>query len=411
MGFTRQAAVCLALVAVLDFGGHGTGTAAEPSPPVTLAKIPRASLSQTVGITAITVDYTRPALAGRALAAIARPGTLWAPGDGFLPRISFSRDVDFMGRPVAAGTYLLLAVPAATRWTIILNRDLYLTDLARYRPDLDVARAPADVAAALKRERLSFAFAELSDEAATLELGWGDVSVRMSIGVHTTAQIQTAIRELDGAWRWYAQAAVYMRDKRKDPRRALALIEQALALQENDENLRIRASLLIPATRPQRPTPTFEVAANPRRPAPAEPQTTPKLSLASADLEPHIFHAAIDPGRTPADGRERALGARTPRARRAPTASEIGPVVKKGKAEIQACYQRALRQDPSLSRARINVSLDIGSSGAVKDVRLQPPPATNELAACIRKVTARWTFPPSPADYGTEFPVVLRGGN
>jgi hypothetical protein len=92
-----------------------------------------------------------------------------------------------------------------------------------------------------------------------------------------------------------------------------------------------------------------------------------------------------------------------------PGAAEIGPLIKKGKSEIQACYQRALRQDPTLTRARITVSISVGISGLVKNVTLDPPHPSGALESCIKDAISRWVFPLSPVEYGTEFPLVLRG--
>jgi hypothetical protein len=92
-----------------------------------------------------------------------------------------------------------------------------------------------------------------------------------------------------------------------------------------------------------------------------------------------------------------------------PGAAEIGPLIKKGKAEIQACYQRALRQDPTLTRARITVSISVGISGLVKKVTLDPPHPSSTLEACVKDAISHWVFPLSPVEYGTEFPLVLRG--
>ncbi len=92
-----------------------------------------------------------------------------------------------------------------------------------------------------------------------------------------------------------------------------------------------------------------------------------------------------------------------------PEPKEIAPLIKKGQGDIQVCYQRALRQDPSLTRARVTVSLDISVSGLVKDVRLDPPHPSPTLESCFKDAIAHWVFPLSPVEYGTEFPVSLRG--
>jgi Protein of unknown function (DUF2911) len=393
--------------------------------PLALAPIPAspaASLSQQIGLTIVSLDYTRPAVRGRSLGETLAPaGRLWAPDASAVPKISFNREVVFLGQPVPAGRYNLLMVPAAAAdgWTVILNRDAYMPGPNRYRYDLDVVRARAQVLAAPHRERLTFSFSELSDDHAVLELAWDDLCVQMPIEVHTTQQIETAIASLDDAWRWYADAARYMLNVRQDYDAGLRYIDQSLRLEVNAENVRLKTALQAALESPARGshlkrTRLARALASRRRAAPSGRGLT-RLSLSGVDSESRIFqgHAGSAPTQVATTDEPMPVErpARTAGATRSPPPNEIGPVIKKGRLELEACYQRALRQDPSLTRARVNVSISIGVSGTVRRVVLDPPSASAPLAACITSAISRWAFPPAPVEYGTEFPVVLRGAN
>ena len=48
-------------------------------------------------------------------------GRVWRLGADEATTISFSKDVKFGGKKVAAGTYTMFAVPGEKEWTIILN--------------------------------------------------------------------------------------------------------------------------------------------------------------------------------------------------------------------------------------------------------------------------------------------------
>src|ERR1035438_4844575 len=204
--------------------------AGRAAPELLLApRSPSASVAQTVGITTITVDYNSPAVAGRAIwEAVAPPGVPWRPGEGPVPKITFSRDVVFAGTAVSAGSYALLAIPSATDWIVILNRDTQLTAMADYRPTRDVVRGVAPVQPVPHRERLTFLFADFSDEEASLALEWGDRRICIPIRVHTTEQIESAIQALDDGWRWYADAAVYSLETKKDYEGGLRFIDKSL---------------------------------------------------------------------------------------------------------------------------------------------------------------------------------------
>jgi periplasmic protein TonB len=92
-----------------------------------------------------------------------------------------------------------------------------------------------------------------------------------------------------------------------------------------------------------------------------------------------------------------------------PSQPDIMRVVSNNKTAIQACYQRALLRDNSLTRGKISVHLTIGISGRVKAVQLDSPANFRAVEPCIREVVQRWMFPAGPDSYETEFPFVFQG--
>jgi tetratricopeptide (TPR) repeat protein len=101
--------------------------------------------------------------------------------------------------------------------------------------------------------------------------------------------------------------------------------------------------------------------------------------------------------------------ARGPGNSKAPPPTEITPVIERGRSEIQTCYQRALRLDPTLTRGRISITLSIGVSGAVKSVVFDSPERFRSVEPCIKEAVSRWVFPSAPVEYGAELPIVLQG--
>ncbi len=368
---------------------------------------PPASVSQQVGITMIRVDYARVAAGAEVpLATQARPA--WPPVTSPIPRITFNRELEFLGVPVAAGSYVLLAIPGPDDWIVVLNRDVYLASTARYRPDLEVVRRRARVQPGPRRDRLEFTFSDFDDEGGTLRLAWGGLRVDLPIRVHTRQQIETQLAALDDGWRWYADAADYLAKVRHDAGAGLRYADQSIALQRNAINSSLREALL--AARAQRPGrgSSARPALPPARPR--ESASEPRLAFARQDAEDRVFHATIEPALTGGlTGGERTAPPRRAIAPKPPSATEIGAVIKRGRTDLQSCYQRALRQDPALTQARVEISIDVGVSGTVKNIRLTPahPPAA--LEACIRSSVAGWVFPPSTVDYQAELPLVVHG--
>ena len=84
---------------------------------------PFAKVSQDIGLTTVTVDYSSPGVKGRKIwGGLVPYDKQWRTGANRATKITFSRDVTFAGKPVPAGTYALFTIPGKTDWTVILNK-------------------------------------------------------------------------------------------------------------------------------------------------------------------------------------------------------------------------------------------------------------------------------------------------
>jgi hypothetical protein len=365
------------------------------------------------------------------------PGVPWLIGEGAAPVVSFSRDVVIGGASVPAGKYALVAVPGNPNWTMILTRQTTVWRAADRKPALEVAHFSVRAETAPHRERLTFLFSDFGDERASLDLEWDALRIRIPIGLRTAEQVGNTMQSLDGAWRSYAEAARYMLEKKRDVDRGLIYVDKSLALRETWYNVWVKASLLAARGDYVNARLTADRAYQLGRAAGAdftlEPEVKQALSdwkdgtptaLAKAPLERPRRHGRADrprvataPGLTAQtailesepfpESSERA--AAPPPAARAPKAGEFAPIIKKGRPDLERCYQRALREDPGLSTARVTVTISIGASGRVTKVALDPPPASKTLESCLREAVARWPFPASTSDYETQVPLTLSG--
>src|SRR5262245_17915998 len=106
--------VALVLAAAGPAAAQANLTMPQPSP--------KASVSQTVGLTEITVTYHRPGVGGRKIWGELVPyGDVWRAGANENTTISFSSPVRVAGRPLGAGTYGLHMIPTQKDWTIIFS--------------------------------------------------------------------------------------------------------------------------------------------------------------------------------------------------------------------------------------------------------------------------------------------------
>jgi hypothetical protein len=209
---------------------------------------PGAKVSQEVGLTQITVDYSCPGVKGRKVWGELVPyDKLWRTGANSATKITFSKDVTFVDKPVPAGSYALFTIPAKNGdWTVVLNKNADQPGIGReYKSDMDLLRVKVKAQAAPFRERLAFSFSNFDDDKASLDLEWEKLRVSIPIKVGTAQQAVANInKELENSWRPWANAARYMLENKKDFDTGLKYVDQSLALKQDWFNLWIRASLL-----------------------------------------------------------------------------------------------------------------------------------------------------------------------
>lgn len=143
----------------------------------------RASVSQTVAFTNITIAYGRPVARGRALFGSLVPwDSVWHPGADSATRISFSRDVLIDGHALKAGEYSVWLIPRDGKpWTFIFNRKSHVFHKPYPGAAFDVLRIEIVPESATHMEALAYYFPEVLRDAATLRLQWGTTVIPIHI--------------------------------------------------------------------------------------------------------------------------------------------------------------------------------------------------------------------------------------
>jgi len=105
----------LILIALLFVGFTLNGQINTP------AASPSATVMQTVGLTDVTVKYSRPSVKGRDIFSadgLVPFGKVWRTGANQVSNITFSTDVKVGGKELSAGTYAILTIPSASSWAV-----------------------------------------------------------------------------------------------------------------------------------------------------------------------------------------------------------------------------------------------------------------------------------------------------
>lgn len=145
----------------------------------------RATISQTIDGTVISLEYSRPRARGRdsLFGGEVKMGEIWTPGANWATTFEASRNIRLDGHPVPAGKYSMWMQVQPEVWTLILDPRWHRFHLNRPDSTADQVRFAIHPIAGLTTEVLTWSFPEVRNDGATLALAWGRVQVSMAIGV------------------------------------------------------------------------------------------------------------------------------------------------------------------------------------------------------------------------------------
>ena len=230
------------------------------------APSPAGKVSQTIGISKITIKYSRPAVNGREIwgklvhngftnlgfgTATASP---WRAGANENTTITFTHNASVEGKPISAGTYgLFLAVGENQDATLILSKDNSSWGSYYYDESNDALRVDIKTEEIPMTERLTFGFINIDDKSASVVLDWEKrrfpFKVEFEVPEIVYGNLQEELKGSKGFTdqSWNA-AANYLLQNKVHLEEALAWSENAITApfigQENFANLQLKAQIL-----------------------------------------------------------------------------------------------------------------------------------------------------------------------
>jgi hypothetical protein len=220
----------------------------------TPAPSPSAKIEQAVGLSTVTVDYSRPSAKGRKIYGDLVPfGQLWRTGANQGSKITFSDDVKINGKEIKKGKYALFTLPGATEWQIILhkNADLNVPGGDGYKQEDEAIRFAAKPSMiSPMRESFSIEFDNIKDGGADLNIVWENTKVGFMIDVMTDAKVTASINQVMAgpSSNDYMAAANYYASAGKDMNKAVEWAGKAVSMGANQFwNLRAYSLILAKA--------------------------------------------------------------------------------------------------------------------------------------------------------------------
>jgi hypothetical protein len=170
----RPITVAAAMLAAVSPPAHAQVRASE-----------RATVSQTVDGTVITVDYGRPQMRGRdsLFGKVVPHDEIWTPGANQSTTLQVSRDVTLAGKPLPAGKYSLWMVTRPGDWKLYVHKDATRFHTNPPRLDDMFLSIPVTPVSGEAMEMLTFDFPCVAPDSTELRFRWGTRTVTLPIEV------------------------------------------------------------------------------------------------------------------------------------------------------------------------------------------------------------------------------------
>jgi hypothetical protein len=204
----------------------------------TPAPSPAASVSTTVGLTDIKIDYSRPKGKGRkifgdaASGAVVPFGSIWRTGANSGTKISFSDTVKVEGTTVPKGEYLIFSWPGAAEWTISFYKDLSLggntNGYDKANEIVNFKVRPEKLTEKVETFTINISDLSADNKTANIQLAWENTSVKFGIAVDYDKKVTESIKKNTMVDPYnYFQSAVYYFENGKDLNQALEWVNKA----------------------------------------------------------------------------------------------------------------------------------------------------------------------------------------
>ncbi len=211
---------------------------------------PFQKIEQKVGLTDVTLEYSRPSVKGRAIFGSLVPhNRLWRTGANVNTKITFSNDVEIGNKMIKAGTYAIFTKPGASDWDVYFYSDTNNWGAPEKLEDSKiVAQVNVPVQPlTMQVETFTLLFNDLKTDSATLGIMWDKSYVGVPIKFITDQLMATNIdRVMNGptAADYYA-AATYYFEAGKDIKQSRIWMDKAMEMTPDPKFYQVRQKALI----------------------------------------------------------------------------------------------------------------------------------------------------------------------
>lgn len=191
---------------------------------------PLSTVSQKIGLTDVTIAYSRPSAKGRKVFGDLVPyDKLWRTGANKCTKLTVSDSVIINNKKIGPGDYSLFTVPSQKVWMVVINKDAELGGTSGYDDTKDVTRFKVNAENCPFTETFTINFADVTGTSANIEITWETTKVSFKLEANPDAKVMKSIEQsLTVNPANYYQAARYYFDTDKDLKQALTWINKAI---------------------------------------------------------------------------------------------------------------------------------------------------------------------------------------
>lgn len=217
----------IACIVAFTYTANAQITTPQPSP---FSKI-----EQKVGLTDVTLEFSRPGMRGRTIFGGLVPfGKVWRTGANANTKITFSTDVTVNGQTLKAGSYAIYTIPNKDKWEVMFYADSNNWGTPRKWDDSKVvAKASVNtIPLPVNIETFTISFDDLTNNSALIGIMWEKTYVGIQFETPTKKGVMASIKKTMAgpSPNDYYAAAVYYKQEGKDMAQAVKWIDKAIEM-------------------------------------------------------------------------------------------------------------------------------------------------------------------------------------
>jgi hypothetical protein len=210
----------------------------------------KAQVMQAVGLTDVTITYSRPGGKGRVIwGGLVPYDKVGRTGANEATDLTFSTDVTVNVKPLPAGTYSIHTIPTKKDWTVIFTKKADQWGSYSYDEAEDALRVQVKTQPHEFTEWMEFSLPDIAVDKATVALDWEKLRVPFEIQVETVelalANARAAMASLAADdWQTAYRCASFAFQNNVALDEAWQWLDKSISIKETWLNLRLKADVL-----------------------------------------------------------------------------------------------------------------------------------------------------------------------